>query len=154
MVAGKSNPQALARAAGAPKLPPLPKLRVRKPNSTDTNPCIGFMSSMLGTRVPRGQQDVVMVGIGAILGERESMLIDGLDRLLGIARIQCARVCHARAAITSVYGCTGKFCIPLLRTRYLRADCGAQKPTETKKNNINYHLSRFYPQIIGPHKRK
>ena len=30
----------------------------------------------------------------------------------------------------------------------------AQKPTETKKNNINYHLSRFYPQIVGPHKRK
>ncbi len=29
-----------------------------------------------------------------------------------------------------------------------------QKPTEAKKSNINYHLSRFYPQIIGPHKRK
>jgi len=33
--------------------------------------------------------------------------------------------------------------------------CGLlQKPTEAKKSNINYHLSRFYPQIIGPHKRK
>lgn len=32
--------------------------------------------------------------------------------------------------------------------------CDLQKPMETKKSNINYHLSRFYPQIIGPHKRK
>ena len=52
MVAGKSNPQSLARAAvggaAAPKLPPLPKLRIRKPNRADANPCIGVMSSVLG----------------------------------------------------------------------------------------------------------
>ena len=54
MVAGKTSPQTLARtattAAGtAPKLPPLPKLRIRKPNRADANPCIGVMSSVLGT---------------------------------------------------------------------------------------------------------
>ncbi|RMZ18040.1 hypothetical protein D0860_00014 [Hortaea werneckii] len=49
MVAGKNNAQALARSAGAPKLPPLPKLRVRKPDRADANPCIGVMSSVLGT---------------------------------------------------------------------------------------------------------
>ncbi|RMZ26258.1 hypothetical protein D0859_09692 [Hortaea werneckii] len=48
MVAGKNNAQALARSAGAPKLPPLPKLRVRKPDRADANPCIGVMSSVLG----------------------------------------------------------------------------------------------------------
>jgi len=49
MVAGKSNPQALVRTAStAPKLPPLPKLRVRRPNGAAENPCIGVMSSMLG----------------------------------------------------------------------------------------------------------
>ena len=49
MVAGKGNPQALARAATSPKLPPLPKLRVRKPDRADANPCLGVMSSVLGT---------------------------------------------------------------------------------------------------------
>ncbi len=47
MVAGKTSPLALARAAPSPKLPPLPKLRVRKPNAAEANPCIGVMSSML-----------------------------------------------------------------------------------------------------------
>jgi hypothetical protein len=30
-------------------LPPLPKLRVRRPNKPETNPCLGIMSSVLGT---------------------------------------------------------------------------------------------------------
>lgn len=29
-------------------LPPLPKLRVRRPNKPETNPCLGAMSSVLG----------------------------------------------------------------------------------------------------------
>ncbi|KAL1604393.1 40S ribosomal protein mrp10 [Nothophoma quercina] len=53
-------------------LPPLPKLRVRRPNKPETNPCLGAMSS---------------------------------------------------------------------------------RDKNQKKNNINYHLSRMYPKIIGPHKR-
>lgn len=52
MVAGKTNPAQLARSAAAtsaaPKLPPLPKLRVRKPDRADANPCVAVMSSMLG----------------------------------------------------------------------------------------------------------
>lgn len=28
-----------------------------------------------------------------------------------------------------------------------------QRDKNQKKNNINYHLSRMYPKIIGPHKR-
>ena len=48
MVVGK-NTQSLARAAApTPKLPPLPKLRVRRPDRTDANPCIGVMSTVLG----------------------------------------------------------------------------------------------------------
>lgn len=31
---------------------------------------------------------------------------------------------------------------------------GMQKPTVQKKSTINYHLSRLYPKLIGPHKRK
>lgn len=41
------NSQAVTRAA-APRLPPLPKLRVRKPDQAGANPCIGVMSSVLG----------------------------------------------------------------------------------------------------------
>ena len=31
-----------------PRLPPLPKLRVRRPNAPQPNPCVGIMSSLLG----------------------------------------------------------------------------------------------------------
>lgn len=30
----------------------------------------------------------------------------------------------------------------------------SQRDPNPKKNNINYHLSRMYPNIVGPHKRK
>jgi hypothetical protein len=29
-----------------------------------------------------------------------------------------------------------------------------QKKSQQPKSTINYHLSRFYPYLIGPHKRK
>ncbi|KAL2059417.1 hypothetical protein ABVK25_000710 [Lepraria finkii] len=31
-----------------PRLPPLPKLRVRRPNAPEPNPCLGIMTSVLG----------------------------------------------------------------------------------------------------------
>ena len=31
------------------RLPPLPKLRVRRPNQPGGNPCLGIMTSVLGT---------------------------------------------------------------------------------------------------------
>ena len=54
MVAGKNNPQALAKAASNPRLPPLPKLRVRRPNQAEANPCIGVLSSVLGCWASQG----------------------------------------------------------------------------------------------------
>lgn len=38
--------------------------------------------------------------------------------------------------------------------RVLTSISSLQKAGQTKKSTINHHLSRFYPQIIGPHKRK
>jgi hypothetical protein len=40
-------------------LPPLPKLRVRRPNKPEANPCLGVMSSVLGmlARTPRNCVD-------------------------------------------------------------------------------------------------
>ena len=54
MVAGKNNPQALARQASSPRLPPLPKLRVRRPNQAAQNPCIGMLSSVLSCWASQG----------------------------------------------------------------------------------------------------
>ncbi|RMY90551.1 hypothetical protein D0861_03604 [Hortaea werneckii] len=127
MVAGKNNAQALARSAGAPKLPPLPKLRVRKPDRADANPCIGVMSSVLV------RPDVVI------------RAIDGLEDQRAYTNA-CATGCWASQGY-SAQGCA-------MLEQQLRACMDARKPQETKKSNINYHLSRFYPQIVGPHKRK
>lgn len=33
---------------GAPRLPPLPKLKIKRPNKVEPNPCIGVLSSVLG----------------------------------------------------------------------------------------------------------
>ena len=42
-------PRKGASTAIAPtRLPPLPKLRIRRPNRAEENPCIGIMTSMLG----------------------------------------------------------------------------------------------------------
>lgn len=54
MVAGKNSPQALAKAVSNPRLPPLPRLRVRRPNQGEANPCIGLLSSVLGCWASQG----------------------------------------------------------------------------------------------------
>jgi hypothetical protein len=58
MVAGKNTTNQLARAASAPKLPPLPKLRVRKPDQTNANPCLGVMTTMLGMSSYSSQKEL------------------------------------------------------------------------------------------------
>ncbi|KAF8856850.1 mitochondrial ribosomal protein 10 [Acephala macrosclerotiorum] len=84
------------------RLPPLPKLRVRRPNQADANPCLALMSSVL--------------------------------------------TCWASAGY-NVAGCQA------LETQ-LRACMDMKRPASQKKNTINYHLSRMYPNIVGPRKRK
>ncbi|KAH7135922.1 hypothetical protein B0J11DRAFT_576477 [Dendryphion nanum] len=82
-------------------LPPLPKLRVRRPNKPEMNPCVGVMASVLG--------------------------------------------CWASSGY-SVTGCA-QF------EQKLRACMDAPRNTNQKKSTVNYHLSRMYPKIVGPHKR-
>ncbi|KAI5788870.1 hypothetical protein DFH27DRAFT_614464 [Peziza echinospora] len=36
----------------------------------------------------------------------------------------------------------------------LRICMDTRKPTPERKSTINYHLSRLYSKLIGPHKRK
>ncbi|KAF2220418.1 hypothetical protein BDZ85DRAFT_266570 [Elsinoe ampelina] len=96
------NTQPVTKAA-APRLPPLPKLRVRRPNAAASqSPCVGVMSSVLA--------------------------------------------CWASS------GHTAQACAVL--EQQLRACMDAPRPKTQQKNTINYHLGRFYPQIVGPHKKK
>ncbi|KAI4259252.1 MAG: hypothetical protein L6R42_004659 [Xanthoria sp. 1 TBL-2021] len=86
--------------AAAPRLPPLQKLRVRRPNQAQANPCVGIMTSMLG--------------------------------------------CWASS------GYSAKGCMALEQS--LRACMDQAKPKDQKKNTINYHLMRLYPNIRGAKK--
>ena len=73
-----------------------------------------------------------------------------MRRLLGIVRIQRARLRTTGAEIAAVYGCAGTFTpCPLAKGM----TDPSQRDLNQKKNNINYHLSRMYPKIKGPHKR-
>ncbi|KAL6702912.1 40S ribosomal protein mrp10 [Coniothyrium glycines] len=47
----------------------------------------------------------------------------------------------------SIQGCA-------LLEQKLRQCMDTPRNKNPKKNHINYHLSRMYPKIIGPHKRK
>ncbi|CAK4021350.1 Hypothetical predicted protein [Lecanosticta acicola] len=125
MVAGKNTPASLSRAAtqANPKLPPLPKLRVRKPDRAAANPCLTIMSTMLGETQPREENESD--------NERANVRSQG---------------CWASSGYTTA-GCAAL-------EQQLRACMDARKGGETQKSPINHYLSRFYPQIIGPHKRK
>ncbi|KAI5777476.1 hypothetical protein EDC01DRAFT_397518 [Geopyxis carbonaria] len=83
------------------RLPPLPKLRIRKPNKEVQNPCVGVMSQLLGCWASSGY-------------------IEGCGKL----------------------------------EEALRACMDNKKPVQQQKSTINYHLSRFYRNLIGPHKRR
>jgi hypothetical protein len=77
--------------------------------------------------------------------------------MLGLLRIHRSRLSSTRDTIESVYGCTGKqphYFLSISLKRQDANDCGSQRPKTVKKNNINYHLSRMYPNIVGPRKRK
>ena len=74
--------------------------------------------------------------------------------MLGLVRIRCARVCGAGAVLEGVYGCAGKLALLSFPDYLLMLGTVEKRPKNQKKNNINYHLSRLYPKIIGPHKRK
>ncbi|ORX95101.1 hypothetical protein BCR34DRAFT_525674 [Clohesyomyces aquaticus] len=101
MVPKPQGPSATAKSVTHRPLPPLPKLRVRRPNKPEMNPCLGVMASVLG--------------------------------------------CWASSGY-SIQGCAQ------LEAK-LRQCMDSPRNTNIKKNNINYHLSRMYPKIVGPHKR-
>jgi len=107
MVAGKGTPQSLAKAATAPKLPPLPKLRVRRPNETNANPCIGVMSTVLGMSSLEGR--VARMRLWRALGyaELREETDRGAIRLLGITRLYDTGLCGIGTVSTCLHGREG-----------------------------------------------
>lgn len=44
--------------------------------------------------------------------------------------------------------------VPESEKTWTAANLKRQKPPKAAKNQVNYHLSRLYPKIVGPRKRK
>ena len=85
----KSSGGAIA-PKGAPRLPPLPKLKIKRPNKVEVNPCIGVLSSVLGAHpsitVTKSKADA------------------NIFRLLGIVGIHGTGLRTAGAAVASMHG--------------------------------------------------
>ena len=136
------NTQAVAKAT-APRLPPLHKLRVRKPDQAGANPCIGVMSSVLGMLGRNPLLSVSCCSRSNTLPQDAGLRLDTQLKDVPLLSNSCAH------AWTLPY----VFAAPIRPTTTLTLTL-LQKAGQTKKSSINYHLSRLYPQIIGPHKRK
>ena len=73
--------------------------------------------------------------------------------MLGFSGIHSTRMRGAGTAITGVYGCESESTAS--RKPWVGDEANEMQKAQTaKKSDINYQLSRFYPQIKGPHKRK
>ena len=107
MVAGKNTTSHLAKAAAAPKLPPLPKLRVRKPDQTSANPCLGVMSSVLGMLLLK----ILCLLASERYGKRYIFLKKRTltsHRLLGIFRSSSSRMRTTGKRAASMHGRKGE----------------------------------------------
>jgi hypothetical protein len=64
---------------GAPRLPPLPRLKIKRPNQAQENPCLGIMTSMLGCWASSGQG---AVGCAALEQQLRSCMDAGVSEHL------------------------------------------------------------------------
>lgn len=107
------------------RLPPLRVLRVRNPNKEETNPCLPVMSSVLGEYAGT----------------------------LGLPDIPWHLLTHPpRPACWASTGAGSAACAGVEQS--LRACMDGPPPPARKKNNINYHLSRFQKYLEGNTKKK
>ena len=65
-----------------PRLPPLPKLRVRRPNAPQPNPCVGIMTSVLGMILLLEYNGFIWLGADQVkgVGRRQVMQRQGVRR--------------------------------------------------------------------------
>ena len=92
-------PKGASTAVTPTRLPPLPKLRVRRPNRVETNPCVRIMTSMLGELfhvsllTPSGRSAWKVCWL---------MLLH--HRMLGFLRIQRRRMRGVGTTTKNMYG--------------------------------------------------
>lgn len=160
--------------SSTPRLPPLPKLRVRRPNQSAENPCLGIMSSVLSTSLfpPCSQSQLLSmptVTLSQFFSYRHTfppeLYISPHQLHHSPTLLPTAPLLHpphppsqpARVNTIPIPGCWASSghntagCIKLEQA--LRACMDEPRPKNTKKNTINYHLSRLYPKISGARKR-
>lgn len=77
-------PKATPKVNVAPRLPPLPKLRVRRPNKTEANPCAGIMSSVLGCWASNGQSAEGCIALEQQLRACMDQPVSGMDERIEI----------------------------------------------------------------------
>jgi len=83
------------------RLPPLPKLRVRRPNQTDANPCLALMSSVLSMLPPPHLHP-----LSTSLEYQDLRADDGKNSLLGIIWVHRSRMPGSGDVIEDLYGYT------------------------------------------------
>jgi len=108
------------------RLPPLHKLRIRRPNQADANPCLSIMSSvlsMLDQTVECLQSLKGLVGL-----EMSIMLIGVLCSMLGIIRIQRRRLPGTGDTAESLYGHKGRMQRGLCIWMEANVNVEAEKP--------------------------
>ena len=147
-----------------PRLPPLPKLRVRRPNRPGENPCVGIMTSVLGTVY------LFFFPIHPRVKNIPHIKFSLPRRMLGVLRQRRSGMPATGAVVEGLYGCAGTSRpVPLPeRCEWWRVwgpidwegailisvlGWVEQRPKTVKKNTINYHLMRLYPKIKGPTKQ-
>lgn len=89
-----------AKTLAPPRLPPLPRLRVRRPNQAEANPCLGIMSSVLSTFPSTSLPLSLTFQVGRV---SMGWLTRG-SRLLGFLGVHVRRVYQAGASATDVHG--------------------------------------------------
>jgi hypothetical protein len=89
-------PKGASTKVAAMRLPPLPKLRVRRPNQADANPCLGIMSAVLS---------MYTVLPPMLLWNRQLMISISM---LGLFGLWCCGLRNLGVIVKSLYGPTGE----------------------------------------------
>jgi hypothetical protein len=136
-------PKGASTKVAAVRLPPLPKLRVRRPNQIDANPCLTIMSSVLSTPLPNSQHSLPLMWL--LISSVACWASSGYN-VAGCAALENS----LRACMDAPVRDHSQVLFPeVVLIIYVN-----QRPKNPPKNTINYHLSRMYPALRGPQKRK
>ncbi|RJE18866.1 hypothetical protein PHISCL_08801 [Aspergillus sclerotialis] len=112
------------------RLQTVERLRIRRPNKTDKNPCETAMSAMLNCWASAGH---TAEGCAALEEQLRQCMDTPVRLFLFLDGV--------------IFGYLWEFYVVL--TIFFLA---MQRPKTKKTSNINYHLARMYPKLVGPTK--